>query len=235
MALSVSAFLVLLWLVWPEQTLPLWGAVLLAVVTSVAVSSDTFYGTYQTAMGRDAEEWTSKELRKRCPREWRVIDWIPFGDRDVDHVVIGTAGVYAIETKYTDSDVDLETPWGRRDVEGWSAQAARNARTIRLRLRSAGVNVEVDPVVVVWGRALAGTPTTVADVSVWRGQDLRDGAPWAAAGTKLSNSEIDRAVLVLMEHRADRLIWEKEHRRTFAGRGAGYCAPGALRPRARNV
>src|SRR5437867_4655020 len=58
-------------------------------------------------MGAGAELWTSKELH-RLGRAWRVIDGVEFADGDVDHVLIGPRGIFAVETKWTGYECDLD-------------------------------------------------------------------------------------------------------------------------------
>lgn len=208
-ALSVAAALGVLW---PQQEVPLWATVLAVVVASAGVASDSFYGTSQLAMGRDAEKWTSSALRKRGPRGSVVIDWIPFGERDVDHVLVGRAGVWAVETKYTDFDINLAGP-GERYAMQWSAQAERNARTLRLLLRSSGIDVAVAPLVVAWGPEISGTPASIGSVPILRGPDLRVVTPWANGEHALSQAQVDCVRRVLTAHRKRRLKHDRAERR----------------------
>jgi hypothetical protein len=58
-------------------------------------------GARSFAIGGLAERWTAQELR-RLDRGWQVIDDVPFNNCcNVDHVVVGPAGVFAVETKFT--------------------------------------------------------------------------------------------------------------------------------------
>lgn len=213
-ALSVAATLRFLW---PEQEVPLWATVLAVVVASAGVASDSFYGTSQLAMGRDAEKWTSDVLRKRGPRGSVVIDWIPFGERDVDHVLVGRAGVWAVETKYTDFDINLAGP-GERYAMQWAAQAERNARTLRLLLRSSGIDITVAPLIVAWGPEISGTPASIGSVQILRGPDLRVARPWANDEHALSQAQVDCVRRVLTAHRERRLKHDREERRAASKR-----------------
>lgn len=110
------------------------------------------------ARGGDAEEWTSQELRRLRPRgPWTVIDAVEFDRLDVDHVVVGPSGVFAVETKWTSARLDgtdLAAPRWRRALE----QSHFGARKIRLLLRAQGVRVDVRPVLILWGPALVDPP-----------------------------------------------------------------------------
>jgi len=57
-------------------------------------------GTASTMMGDLAEQWTASELRKLRRRGWRVLNHVMLKQRDIDHVLIGPGGVYAVETKW---------------------------------------------------------------------------------------------------------------------------------------
>ena len=140
------------------------------------------------------------------------------GDRDVDHVVVGPAGVCVVETKYTDSRLNLKTAAGRRTAAGWAHQAQRNARSVRLRLGSAGLHVEVASMLVVWGPEVAGSPEVVDSSVVYRGRDLRT-QQWMNNETRLSESEVDGIVDLLVEHRERRLDDERRKRRAASRTG----------------
>jgi hypothetical protein len=124
------------------------GALVASAVWGTAWILQAVTSSGPVLMGAEAESWTSATLRKAGPG-WVAIDHVPFpADRmDVDHVLIGPGGVFAIETK-----------WGaRREASAYqrnqsataSAAAERSARKIGL-LLSRVERVEVTPVVVGW-------------------------------------------------------------------------------------
>lgn len=80
-ALKASLALVALsiWLIAPGLEVPLWAVVPAMFVCVLGAASDQLMGTYSLACGRDAEKWTSDELRRTSPQGSRVVDWIPFG------------------------------------------------------------------------------------------------------------------------------------------------------------
>lgn len=122
-----------------------------------------------------AEQLSSRLFRKLRDAGWYVVDHIEFAGFDVDHVAIGPAGVFAVETKHTNvpwkvTSAGLEGPY--RDPV---FQASENSRKIRLLLKSEGVSVPVTPALILWGR---GAPrldtgcTMIGDVAVVNGNQL---------------------------------------------------------------
>jgi hypothetical protein len=100
-------------------------------------------------MGGQGEEWTAAELGPLRKAGWRCVDHVVLQRGDVDHVVIGPAGVFAIETKWSGATWRAEGDWRLDRV----ARAARvDARAVRLRLRQDGCTPDVAPVIVLWGR-----------------------------------------------------------------------------------
>ena len=125
-------------------------------------------GTASTMMGDLAEQWTASELRKLRRRGWRVLNHVKLRQRDIDHVLIGPGGVYAVETKWS------ADPWeiadhGRRVVNA-AQQAADNAHDLWLWLKSYGVET-VQSVVFLWGAgdATGADRTRCGDVVVLHG------------------------------------------------------------------
>jgi Nuclease-related domain len=105
-------------------------------------------GARSWLVGSNAEVWTGEELN-RLGNDWRRVDCVPFGQIfDVDHLVVGPAGVFAVETKFT------AVPWRADGPSFELRRAVRNAewkaRKIRLMLKAAG-NPGTTPVLVIWG------------------------------------------------------------------------------------
>lgn len=88
---------------------------------------------------------------------WRVLHAVPVGDQgsDIDHVVIGPAGVFTINVKHHPQ----ANVWVRGDtvkVNGYNQPYVRNSRHEALRARmllsaAAGFDVEVHGIVAVMG------------------------------------------------------------------------------------
>jgi len=155
-------------------------------------------GLASRRMGADAERWTSRAFR-RSKKDWRVIDAVEFEERDVDHVVFGPCGVWAVETKYTsvpwtDAGGVLTGPF-RDPLE----QARVGARKIHLLLKTHGLEVPVHPVLAVWGEGTRHLRTSVIDdVPVLVG---REEKTWLtelpAAGDPLSSDTVQSIELAL--------------------------------------
>ncbi len=85
---------------------------------------------------------------------------LPGARGDIDHVVVGPGGVFALETKnYSGDFTCYEDRWtrcrnGTREVmaQSPSRQAIDNARRLGAFLRKCGIDVSVDPVVVLANR-----------------------------------------------------------------------------------
>jgi hypothetical protein len=113
-------------------------------------------GARSYAVGALAEEWTADELAS-LGSEWQRVHCVPFGALfDVDHVLLGPSGVFAVETKFTSS------PWTfddqRSGMERRALYSARRGATkIRNVLHGEG-RPEVSPILVVWGPGARGLP-----------------------------------------------------------------------------
>ena len=107
-------------------------------------------GTTPAMMGDLAEQWTASELRALRRGGWRTVNHLSLRAWDIDHVLVGPAGVWVVETKWSSRPWQLEPPEER--VRAATRQASGNARDLRLwaELRAAGVR-DVHPVVMLWG------------------------------------------------------------------------------------
>jgi len=107
-------------------------------------------------IGADAEVEVGRRLT-RLDARWRVLHAVPIGDRDsdIDHVVIGPAGVFTVNTKHH-PDANI---WVRGDtfkVNGQNQHYIRNSRhesdrARRLLRAKTGVDVGVNGLIVVMG------------------------------------------------------------------------------------
>ncbi len=150
-----------------------------AVLAFLVVQST---GTASLMMGDQAERFTTDELRPLRKRGWRFVNRFSLTTGDIDHVLVGPGGAFAIETKWSAEPWQLDPPGDR--IRSAARQAAQNAKRLGLwhGFRSVGVG-PVEPVVVLWGGGLAGSPPEDAvrridDVTVVAGPDAgqwRDG------------------------------------------------------------
>ena len=131
------------------------AAAFLAIVFWMLFVSSGSYGWY---LGKLGEEATAEAVcgPSRRRQGWRLVNGLPFDKLgDVDHVLIGPGGVFAIESKYTTSpcrvsDGCVDGIYGREPV----AQAQRGAEKVQRMLRYGPqrFDITVRPVVVMWGR-----------------------------------------------------------------------------------
>ncbi|MGZ4689328.1 MAG: nuclease-related domain-containing protein [Acidimicrobiia bacterium] len=166
-------------------------------------------GAQHAKFGTYGEERTWELFHRRPMRRagWKIVNNIPFGKWDVDHVAVGPAGVLAIESKWAnplweigDDEINVG---GSDPLE----QAWRGARTIRLLLRGAGITPDVIPVVIQWGPGgLSGCTWSYrrfsGGVLVLRGPKSADWIDQLAALTESAASpELGRSVCAALEER----------------------------------
>lgn len=130
-------------------------------------------GTAPTMMGDTAEQWTASELRRLQRGGWQVVNHLLLRSWDIDHVLVGPGGAFALETKWSAEPWVLDPPDDR--VRRAARQAVDNARDLRLwtKFRRAGVQ-DVHPVVMLWG---AGS----AQLAAMSGLVMVEGA-WVVPG-----------------------------------------------------
>ncbi len=154
------------------------GVAATGVLGAIAWSIFVGAGQHRAYQGRLGEESTAECVngaRQRLPG-WHLINGLyPKGEGDVDHILVGPAGIFALESKWTN------VPWviAGDIIEGPernpTAQARRGARKVAGTLRSGRVRLEVavNPVVVLWGPGapmIEGGSTIVDGVLVAEGR-----------------------------------------------------------------
>ena len=166
-------------------------------------------GTAPTRMGDLGEQWTAKELRRLRRSGWQVVNHVTLTAPDIDHVLVGPGGMFAIETKWSATTWTVDDPRIRSAAES----ACRNARLLGLwqNLKPAHVG-QVRPVVFLWGAGAGELPESfeVAGATVVPGprsegmasavgsrsvgcwtRSRKPGVPWthtAASGTRSSRA-----------------------------------------------
>lgn len=110
-------------------------------------------GTAPTLMGALGEQLTASELRPLQRSGWRLVNHLTLRTWDIDHVLIGPGGAYALETKWSAHPWALTPPEDR--IRTAARQARDNAHDLQrwADLRRTGIT-HVTPVVMLWG---AGT------------------------------------------------------------------------------
>lgn len=125
-------------------------------------------GELHRRLGIMGESWSASELAALKKHGWVMFDNVLFQNFDVDHVLIGPAGAFAIETKLT------VMPNAEDYVDAAIRRSQAGARKVTLLLRTHRINVE--PVLFLWGPGYRdvtvdeSTRTTVIkgnDVSHW--------------------------------------------------------------------
>lgn len=103
-------------------------------------------GTAPTMAGDAAEQWTAQELRRLRRQGWMLVHRLVLREHeDIDHVLIGPGGCYAIETKWTATAWQLNPPEDR--VSQAATQASRNAKRLRLWQPLKSIGIAAHPVV----------------------------------------------------------------------------------------
>lgn len=128
-------------------------------------------------LGAIGELRVAEQLAKLGP-DWTVLHSVPIGDRgsDIDHVVLGSAGVFTINTKYHE-DARVWVGGSRMLVNGQKTDHLRNSRFEAQRVArdlsaATGVPIEVHAAIVIVGaRSITGREQP-ADVAVLRDTEL---------------------------------------------------------------
>lgn len=177
------------------------GAGLAATVGAFAYLILQVTGTAPAIMGGQGEQWTGSELRplQRCG--WRVVHHVALRSWDIDHVLIGPGGAFAIETKWSAQPWVLAPAESR--VQRAASQAAGNARDLRLWTHFRKAGIDVKPVVMLWGPAagpdeLEG-PMDVQGTLVMRGSQAGTWRAGLVSGV-LSSEQVEAGWLALDEH-----------------------------------
>ncbi|MBV9292831.1 MAG: NERD domain-containing protein [Frankiales bacterium] len=170
-------------------------ASVIAVAVFVVVLST---GTAATMMGDSAEQWTAQELRK-LPDGWRLINHVMLRRAyDIDHVLVGPGGAFAVETKWSSH------PWrlpGDERLRGAVNQARTNAADLTKWTEFRKATGTVTPLVVVWDTSTHSevNECEFSGVSVVRGRHVKDW-DWTLGPDVLTGEQVDRAWALLDQH-----------------------------------
>ena len=128
-------------------------------------------------LGAIGELQVAERLAKLGP-DWTVLHSVPIGDRgsDIDHVVVGPAGVFTINTKFHD-DARIWVGSTRLLVNGQKTDHLRNSRyeaqrIARKLMAVAGEPVDVYPAIVLVGARSVTIRERPVDVMVLRDIEL---------------------------------------------------------------
>ena len=177
-----------------------------------AIVASTFWGVHFLMMitggvaslwsGILGEYWTAQELRSLKRRGWMSINHFMLDGSDIDHVLVGPGGFFAIETKFR-SDWQSSRPY----LDEIGRTAARATRALRMRIDPRKDNVR--GIVVMWGWGVADYefPHECDGVSFVAGADLQDFI--AALPNVVDESEVLTAFERLSAYVARRDIGEE--------------------------
>jgi hypothetical protein len=109
------------------------------------------------AWGAWGEQWTAEELAK-LERGWSVYHDIPDGRGNWDHVLVGSPGVFVIDSKHLSEPAVVDSKGLRagRLRAGGSATRQSAVRMKKIIERETGLAVWVQGVAAVWGQLLDG-------------------------------------------------------------------------------
>jgi hypothetical protein len=158
-------------------------------------------GTATIMMGDEAEQWTAQALRRLQRSGWRLVNHVALTQEDIDHILLGPGGVYAVETKWSSG---WNSRHGQQQLHHAINQAAANARRLQLWHPLKRRGITVTPLVVVWGPETASWPAdhqvqTLDGVTVVRGTALK---AWTRAlpTAQLHDSEVQALWVALDQH-----------------------------------
>lgn len=169
------------------------GLLTATILGTLAYQVTQMAGTSAIAMGEIAEQWTAQELRKLKRQGWCVVNHLLLRAWDVDHVLVGPGGVYAVETKWSATPWELDPPEKR--VISAARQASGNARDLSLwqPIKATGAP-PARAVVILWGLG-SGKPdapqqTCLDDVEVLTGRAIDS---WRASlpVNRLASSQVE--------------------------------------------
>jgi hypothetical protein len=211
--LMTAAPIVVAFVVLPTQLLR--GVVFGGVVVGVPLLLWTLIvqvtGTAPIMMGDQAEQWTAQELRKMGMRDWRLVNHFSLSGGDIDHVLLGPGGVFAVETKWSASE--WTSAYGRQRLTAAVGQARHSARQLGLWHPVKRHDLRVTPVVVLWGGNTrewepAREVTWHAGVCVVTGHALKRWRQ-AVPDEQLTAEQIDQTWRAIAEHAQGRDLAER--------------------------
>ena len=132
-------------------------------------------------IGADGEETIGSRLDKLTSNGWYVLHSVPIGTRgtDIDHVLIGAAGVFCINTKnHPGKTIEITADRLRidgRPVDYYKKSRIEAERTTKILTTAVGWPVEVRPVLILLNgtrRPSIKTISNPADILILNGTDI---------------------------------------------------------------
>jgi hypothetical protein len=134
--------------------------------------------------GADGERRTARVARKLTKAGWQILNDLDTGRGNIDHVLVGPAGVFVLETKSVSGDASvhrgvLAVRWREDPRDGYKAPhlaaiVKRQSSLVSRHLEACGLGRHaVQPVVVLWGGFEQGSILS-AEVAWVRGDMLAE-------------------------------------------------------------
>jgi hypothetical protein len=156
-------------------------------IALIVVIADTIYRTRKVPRGSDrkttaAQRHTRRQLSRMERAGYRSVHGglIPESDDQIDHLVVGPAGVFAIDSEAWDKRMPVRTRNARQLWHGPSSKKERlehacweSQRASELLSGALGRSVSVRPVMAVYGPKIPWDVITIRDVDVFSGPKLR--------------------------------------------------------------
>jgi hypothetical protein len=178
-----------------------WSADALAVVALVLEQwRERKHDPFPWLYGARGEEAVARALSELTPLGYRALHDIPTGRGNVDHVVVGLTGVFAIETKNWRGAFfprQGRLVFNGRDATRLIKQATAEAMEIGRRLRTAGLDRYVPALIVSTRAAVLGGPLTFRSATVIELKDLASTIR-AARSRPMVEQEVARAVAAIL-------------------------------------
>lgn len=180
---------------WSFFVLGAWAATFVAMGVHIVV---VMSGSAYLIAADLGEQWTRRELDPLRRSEWRIIHRVLFRQaEDIDHIALGPAGLFVIETKWSSNDW-TSTRQRARLLESVE-QARENARITRLFLRAHLGDVTTTPVVVLWPSDGRMQEREIKGVTVLPGDQLTGWLKSRPAGV-LEDEGVVRGWTAVSEH-----------------------------------
>lgn len=138
-------------------------------------------------------------ILKSLPESYHLFNDFVASGRHVDHVVVGPAGVFAVETKFWSGKVTLEE--GHILVDGQLpdrspiAQVLREARLVKTELAKKGWNGAVTPVLAFASNTFEAKIAEYHGVVILNARDLKDS--FATERVVIPSVELERLVRLM--------------------------------------
>ncbi|KRC53356.1 hypothetical protein ASE19_13470 [Nocardioides sp. Root79] len=147
-----------------------------AGIWNITVSSTS---TSMAMMGDEAERWTAQELRRaiRGDATSYLVNRVPFGGHDIDHVLMTPAGLFIVETKWSSEPWSNRPGMDRQQSAREQVEGVARKLTLWADLKAllAAHAVPVTRIVALWGGDRTETiePQSVGGTAVMHGSEVK--------------------------------------------------------------